>query len=136
MQYKFIKNIKYLNKNVIFLNTIFIDMNRRLNIMTNLNCSACTCAHNKDHLCILNNIEVAGEFASQSDSTCCNSFQEKTEGSFINSIEEPSISAEIGCKAEGCIHNENCMCCADEINISGDHASASKQTMCSTFQSK
>ena len=43
--------------------------------MTNLNCSACTCAHNNDHLCILNNIELSGYFASQSDSTFSNIFQ-------------------------------------------------------------
>lgn len=102
--------------------------------MTNLNCSAYSCTYNKDRLCILNNIEVDGEYAAQRDSTCCNSFQEKTEGSFTNDYEEASISAEIGCKAENCIYNENCMCNADEIEIAGDHADVPKETMCATFE--
>lgn len=41
---------------------------------------------------------------------------------------------EVSCSAVECVHNESEKCMADHINISGAHASKSKETECETFR--
>ena len=49
--------------------------------MPQLKCTVQTCVHNKQFLCDLDEITVGGESAKNPKETCCDSFQERKEGS-------------------------------------------------------
>lgn len=105
--------------------------------MTVLRCGVGNCAYNEDHLCYLNVIQVGGEDAEISDNTICDSFLEQSKSDFTNvanSVEKPSEYSDIGCKAEKCVYNHECVCHADSIEIEGDYASDNHETCCSTFK--
>lgn len=102
--------------------------------MALLDCSVNNCLYNDSNLCCKNSIEVAGEEACSSDCTCCGSFHERQKDSFSNSVGEPSRPTNITCEATKCIYNENTICSAGEIGISGGNAHATEQTQCSTFR--
>ena len=53
--------------------------------MPQLKCTVQTCVHNKQFLCDLDEITVGGESAKNPKETCCDSFQERKEGSYTNS---------------------------------------------------
>lgn len=100
--------------------------------MTHLNCGVDNCVHNSDDYCCINSIEIAGAKAKSSASTCCDSFEEAT-GEFTNSMESPSPSLDIKCKAETCMYNCDCHCEAEHVDISGQAACDCEETECSTF---
>ena len=54
--------------------------------MPELKCTVQTCVHNNDFLCNLDRIQVGGESARNPQETCCDSFQERKEGSYSNSL--------------------------------------------------
>ena len=54
--------------------------------MPNLMCNVTTCGHNKHNLCCKDGIQVGGSQAFVSETTCCESFIEKTK-EFLNSTE-------------------------------------------------
>ena len=54
--------------------------------MPQLKCTVQTCVHNKQFLCDLDEITVGGESAKNPKETCCDSFQERKEGSYTNSM--------------------------------------------------
>ena len=56
--------------------------------MPQLKCTVQTCVHNKQFLCDLDEITVGGESAKNPKETCCDSFQERKEGSYTNSMKE------------------------------------------------
>lgn len=58
--------------------------------MPQLKCTVQTCVHNKQFLCDLDEITVGGESAKNPKETCCDSFQERKEGSYTNSMKEAS----------------------------------------------
>ena len=58
--------------------------------MPQLKCTVQTCVHNKQFLCDLDEITVGGESAKNPKETCCDSFQERKEGSYTNSKKEAS----------------------------------------------
>lgn len=104
--------------------------------MTKLNCNAATCAHNKDNLCCLPSINVAGNDAKESSGTCCGSFdEEKTRGG-KNTNDAPKFNLSISCAAKNCIYNQNSRCEADHVSISGIRATDATETVCTTFQNK
>ena len=85
--------------------------------MPQLKCTVQTCVHNKQFLCDLDEITVGGESAKNPKETCCDSFQERKEGSYTNSMKEASDCSCVDCSVEG-----------------GDAKQASG-TECATFQS-
>lgn len=99
--------------------------------MPRLNCSVSNCSHNCDDACCLNQIGVAADHASSPEGTCCSNFIEQTGAT--NSMESPNASLEVGCSATNCTHNDGCRCCADSIDIAGQGASNSVDTLCSSF---
>lgn len=103
--------------------------------MTQLSCCADTCGHNKSGYCCLNCVEVGGIRAGSAESTCCNSFVEKS-GTFTNDTQLPSPYSDIKCEAENCIYNSNHHCEAYNIDMSGHAASYVEDTLCSTFTLK
>lgn len=104
--------------------------------MTLLDCNVNNCLYNDSNLCCKNNIEVAGDQACSSDCTCCDSFHERQKDSFSNSVGEPTRPTNVSCEAEKCVYNENHLCSADQIGISGNNAHATEETQCATFKSR
>ena len=73
--------------------------------MPNLMCNVNTCGHNKHNLCCKDGIQVGGSEAFVSETTCCESFIEKTK-EFLNSTEEPKAAMPVNCEAVNCVYNE------------------------------
>ena len=71
--------------------------------MPQLKCTVQTCVHNKQFLCDLDEITVGGESAKNPKETCCDSFQERKEGSYTNSMKEASDCSCVDCKATNCM---------------------------------
>lgn len=102
--------------------------------MPELKCTVQTCVHNQQYLCDLDTIRVGGENAKNPQETCCDSFQERKEGSYMNSMKDASECSAIECKAENCMYNEACQCHAGKISVEGGSAKTCDGTECSTFQ--
>ncbi len=49
-----------------------------------LRCTVQTCVHNYQYLCELDKIQVGGNSAKDAKETCCDSFEERREGSYSN----------------------------------------------------
>ncbi|HIX64423.1 MAG TPA: DUF1540 domain-containing protein [Candidatus Mediterraneibacter colneyensis] len=102
--------------------------------MPELKCTVQTCVHNQQYLCDLDKIQVGGENARNPQETCCDSFQERKEGSAMNTVRQASDRSAIDCKATKCMYNEACQCHAGKISVEGGSATASEGTECATFQ--
>ena len=102
--------------------------------MPNLICSVENCAYNKEHLCSLDEIKVDGHQATESHSTCCASFVNKSD-SFSNCANCGCAKeeTEIECHAHNCVHNDDCKCHADGIDVCGCGSNSAKGTECNTF---
>lgn len=104
--------------------------------MTTLGCNVNSCTHNKENCCCLNSIHVHGMSACKTDETSCGSYYEKDKETAKNSMESPKISLSISCDATNCVFNEEKLCSADTITISGVCATDSSETVCASFQNK
>lgn len=108
--------------------------------MTELKCNVYTCVHNKNCLCDLDSIEVAGSAAKTAKDTSCASFVEKgkTSNSYSNeysaSNKEPSLLSKVACQATECQYNHSCSCHAGKISVGGTNACSSEETECATFK--
>ena len=56
--------------------------------MPELKCTVQTCVHNQQFLCDLDQIRVGGSDARNPQETCCDSFQERKDGSYSNSVSQ------------------------------------------------
>ncbi len=101
--------------------------------MTELRCSADTCAHNDCNCCCKGNINVKGSDAYCTDDTCCQSFQERKGTSVSNACCEPKRAIDICCDAVDCRHNQNQTCHAPSIEVQGHGAHTANQTACGSF---
>ena len=106
--------------------------------MPELKCTVQTCVHNDQFLCRLDKIQVGGNNAKNPQETCCDSFQERNEGAYTNSMSnsmgQASDRSDIDCKATNCMYNENWACHAAKISVEGGNATQAEGTECSTFQ--
>ena len=50
--------------------------------------------------------------------------------------QSPTLQMNVGCEATNCVHNSNCNCNADSIDVSGYNACNCDDTCCSSFCSK
>ena len=76
--------------------------------MPELKCTVQTCVHNDQFLCNLEKIQVGGDSAKTAQETCCDSFQERKEGSYTNSAQQTaSECASVDCRAVECMYNDN-----------------------------
>jgi hypothetical protein len=113
-----------------------------------LSCSAESCVHNVGGLCNANTIHVGGSSAVNSSETQCRTYAEKGLVNAITKVGNMNIAGEIKqlfdsdeiemypaikCDAINCFYNKNRVCNADKVQISGVHASNSKETDCETF---
>ena len=106
--------------------------------MPALKCTVQTCVNNDQYLCRLDKIQVGGDTAKNSQETFCDRFQELTDGSYANSmnnsVSEASDRSQVDCKAVNCMYNENCACHAGKISVEGGNARQCEGTECATFQ--
>ena len=105
--------------------------------MPELKCTVQTCVHNNQYLCALDKIQVGGDDARMAKDTCCDSFQERREGSYSNAMESMkgmSDCATVDCKATKCVYNEGCHCHAGKISVEGGDACHCSGTECATFK--
>lgn len=104
--------------------------------MPELKCTVQTCAHNQNYLCDLESIKVGGDNAKNPQETCCDSFVERKEGSYMNSMSANTASDQacVDCKATKCMYNQECSCQAGVISVEGGNASDACGTECATFQ--
>jgi len=103
-------------------------------VMPELKCNVHTCVHNKDYLCDLDAIEVAGSEAKVSRDTSCASFEEKKGDSYSNSMREGTPLSKVKCHAVECKYNENCDCHAGKISVGGNNAYRTEETECASFE--
>lgn len=105
--------------------------------MTSLKCTVENCIHNASRLCSLNEIDVNGPDAHESDGTCCHSFKDG-EGKVSNSaaLENAKPETSIKCSATNCVHNDDCHCHADGVEVCGCGAKKCEHTECDTFRCK
>ncbi|MBL4936264.1 DUF1540 domain-containing protein [Clostridium sp. YIM B02515] len=114
-----------------------------------LSCSALDCVHNMSGLCSANTIHVLGSGAHTSNQTMCNTFAEK---GFKNSVahfpnmnvtgeirqllnnDSIEMSPSIKCESVNCIYNEDRVCMAHNVQVSGPRAQSSQDTVCETFR--
>lgn len=99
-----------------------------------LDCSVVDCYYNDSKLCSRHNIVVGGEEACSSDCTCCDSFQQKGVDSYTSSAGEATRPTSVTCEAVKCVYNEENLCMANQIGISGHNAHQPEQTECATFK--
>ena len=104
--------------------------------MVSLKCNVATCLHNEDNYCCKQAIQVDGEDAKTVQETSCGSFDKRGEEAYRNVYENPNQSLQVGCEAVNCIYNQQRVCRAPKIDITGSSANTSMQTACATFQTK
>lgn len=104
--------------------------------MTRLDCNVTNCLHNADNCCCRREITVEGVQAKNCCDTCCGSFDEKKEWSFKNLFKSPESRLEIQCDAQNCVYNENRLCIAERVDITGANAKKTGETECSTFKAR
>lgn len=101
--------------------------------MPRLSCSACECGHNSEGYCCLDAVNVSGGVSKEN--TCCASFTINSGAS--NCCSTPSAQTAVTCRANDCVHNENCTCHADSVSICTCGSGCTcKDTECDTFKKK
>ena len=104
--------------------------------MPALVCSAQHCVYNNAMYCSKGDILVVGENAKECQDTCCESFQERRQESARSSMGSPSAKIDIKCEAVNCKYNNQCICHAQQVDISGAAACKCEETECVTFDDK
>ncbi len=102
--------------------------------MPELKCNVHTCVHNKNYLCDLEGIEVAGRNAQVSKDTSCASFVEKKGDNCSNSMNDATLLSNVKCQAVECQYNEECSCHAGKISVGGNDACRTEETECASFE--
>lgn len=103
-------------------------------IMAELKCGVYNCSYNQDRYCCKGDIMVGGTHADCCQDTCCDSFAQKREGSYVSSLEHPCRTISIDCEAVKCVYNSNYKCHAEHVDIQGGGADNSAGTECATFK--
>jgi hypothetical protein len=95
------------------------------------------CSHNKSGACFSNRVNIGGNGATESSTTCCGSFlDEKLYGSLTNNVENNGGPCDcLVCSVETCSHNENCLCNLSSIDVSGFNSRIYEETSCDSFES-
>lgn len=100
--------------------------------MPALKCTVTDCQHNSQECCCLGHIDVGGQKAKESRSTCCESFDNKCQCP-TDVCEQPKGDASIHCDATNCTYNESCQCHADSVQVEGCDCTTCRETACATF---
>lgn len=109
--------------------------------MKKISCSVTNCAHNCQDTCYANRVNIGGQGAKNTEETCCGSFLDKRHYSIlINNASEGKNSSNacdcLICDVATCTYNNNKLCNADVIQVSGENVNLYIETKCSTFKQK
>ena len=105
--------------------------------MNKINCSVNNCSHNEKGACYANRVNVGGKGAKDSCDTCCGSFLDKVHYSKLTNNTNSNGSCDcLVCEVETCGYNNNKLCSAETISVSGNNVNIYTETNCSTFKSK
>jgi hypothetical protein len=104
--------------------------------MSELTCGVSNCTYNKDECCCKGDIMVGGKHACDCDNTCCESFHKRNGDSYTSAVSHPSQNISIDCEAVKCIYNTDYRCKAEHVDIKGNGAGTSRETLCSTFKER
>ena len=104
--------------------------------MAQLDCGVENCVYNKCKSCCKGDITVGGKHAESRGDTCCESFHKRSGDSFTSAVSHPSQQISIDCEAVKCIYNTDYRCSAEHVDIKGNHAGTSGETLCATFREK
>lgn len=103
--------------------------------MTALDCNVSTCGFNSDRCCCKNEIDVKGGSDAKTADTCCSSYKNEHDCA-TNSAKSPNGCLLVQCDVTNCVYNASEKCSADHIDISGNGANKSDQTICASFVSR
>lgn len=105
--------------------------------MIKINCAVENCSHNNCGTCYANRINVEGNGAKNAETTCCASFLDKRHYSTLtNNTNSQGACDCLVCGVTNCAYNDNKLCTAEIINVSGAGANIYNETNCETFKQK
>ncbi len=105
--------------------------------MTKINCSVNNCSHNDCGVCYANRVNMEGNGAKEACTTCCASFlDEKLYSNLTNNTNAPGKCDCLICEVSTCSYNDNKLCKADSISVTGNNVNVYIETNCDTFKLK
>ena len=105
--------------------------------MNKIDCSVNNCSHNNSGTCYANRVNVGGKGAKAACDTCCGSFLDKDNYSKLTNNTNSNKGCDcLVCEVTTCSYNDNKLCSADCISVSGDNANIYTETNCNTFKIK
>ena len=105
--------------------------------MYKISCSVGNCSHNNEGVCYANRINVGGQGTDKACGTCCGSFlDEKHYSTLTNNTNSQGACDCLVCGVTNCVYNDNKLCTAEIINVSGAGANIYNETNCETFKQK
>jgi len=105
--------------------------------MTKINCSVNSCSHNEKGSCYANCINVDGKGAKDPCDTCCGSFLDKASYSKLTNNTNSNGACDcLVCEVTTCEYNNDKLCSAETISVSGNNVNIYTETNCSTFKIK
>lgn len=105
--------------------------------MAKINCNIENCSHNSNGTCYSNRVNIGGEGTTSECGTCCGSFLDKKNYSTLtNNTNAEGACDCIVCKAEKCSYNNNKLCEAQSIQVSGNNVNIYTEAKCTTFKLK
>ena len=105
--------------------------------MNKINCTVENCSHNDTGVCYANRIDVGGKGATDACETCCGSFLDKRHYSTLtNNTNSQGACDCLVCDVMNCAYNDNKLCTAETINVSGVNVNIYGETNCETFKQK
>lgn len=105
--------------------------------MNKINCTVCNCSHNNNGVCYSNRVNIGGMAAKKDCDTCCGSFLDKANySSLTNNTNSKGCCDCLVCEVSTCTYNNNKLCSADCVSVSGDNVKVYQETHCQTFKAK
>ncbi|MGL5694091.1 MAG: DUF1540 domain-containing protein [Peptostreptococcaceae bacterium] len=105
--------------------------------MDKINCNVENCSHNCSGTCYSNRVNVGGKGAKSTCDTCCGSFLDKKNYSTLTNNSNSGGSCDcLVCEVLNCGYNDNKLCKANSISISGKDVNLYSETSCETFKLK
>ncbi|MGL5347892.1 MAG: DUF1540 domain-containing protein [Peptostreptococcaceae bacterium] len=102
-----------------------------------INCSVNNCSHNNSGTCYANRVNMEGQGSTESCSTCCASFLDERNYSNLTNNTNSSGSCDcLVCHVGTCTYNNNSLCSAECISVSGQNVNLYSETNCDTFKMK
>lgn len=105
--------------------------------MNKIECTVDNCSHNNRGTCYANRVNIGGKGADSSCETCCGSFLDKLNYSTLTNNTNSNGACDcLVCNVVSCGYNNNKLCGAESISVSGNNVNIYSQTSCQTFKER